>query len=246
MTWPNNNTGLPAGIPRALASSVIPVGIPSSGTVGDNGALTLTTALARTISDGAYFYFPAGALFAGSAAGLYWTVMSSTTAGVVYNNTYSSGDPAVPATLTPIAATGPGAYTQTTAEVFLRQTLVAAGTLGVNGMLRNTFKFTFPSSAGNKTLSVKLAGIALYSRVRTTSVLENSMLTLMNRGRLDRQVELTAMGSNGVPYTTAAASGGVTSHSLNLSVDQIFAHTGQLAAATDYIISEGSLLEVAR
>lgn len=91
--------------------SSIPFILPASGSVGNNGALTLGVALDR-IYPRAYMYFPSGALFSGSAAGWYWTVMSSTTVGVVYNNVYTSGYPTIPTTAG-FTTTGPGAFTQT-------------------------------------------------------------------------------------------------------------------------------------
>ena len=104
--------GLGGIIPFSRSST--PMILQSSGTVGANGALSNITALPETYSGGAYLHFPAGRLFAGSTAGLYWTVMTSTTAGTVFNNRYISGEPLPPPSLTPIVSSSMGAYTQVT------------------------------------------------------------------------------------------------------------------------------------
>ena len=51
--------------------SGLPIIMPSSGSIGTNGALTLNTALPQIYAN-CYMYFPVGAVFAGSAAGLYF------------------------------------------------------------------------------------------------------------------------------------------------------------------------------
>ena len=56
----------------------VPIGIPPNGTIGNNGALTLGTALDR-VYPAIYLRFPSGALYTGSPATLYYTVCSTTT-----------------------------------------------------------------------------------------------------------------------------------------------------------------------
>lgn len=104
--------GTPARIPYILAQCNVPIGIAPTGTMAANGAITLGTALNTTYSGGLWLYLPAGAAYAGSLAGFYWTVMSSTTLGTVYNNTYTPGtDPVdIPASPTAISAWAGGFY----------------------------------------------------------------------------------------------------------------------------------------
>src|ERR1700693_852831 len=95
-----------------VIQNAIPMILPSSGTIGNNGALSALTAL-PTIYANAYLYFPAGAIVAGSLAGLYYCIMSSTTAGTIYNNTYDTTlgvMPTIPANPVPFVTPGPGAY----------------------------------------------------------------------------------------------------------------------------------------
>lgn len=68
-----------------LDVDVIPVAIAPTGTMANNGAITLGTALNATYPQ-IYLCLPASAIVAGSAVGCYYAVMSSATAGTVYNN----------------------------------------------------------------------------------------------------------------------------------------------------------------
>src|ERR1700681_3984090 len=100
-------------------AEVVGVNVPfiygNSGSVAANGVDTLGTALPVAYPN-AYKWYPAGAVFAGSVAGWYLIQMSSTTAPVIFNNVYTSGQPVIPAPsqLVPVVAAGPGAYIATT------------------------------------------------------------------------------------------------------------------------------------
>ena len=79
-----------ARFPQTLGQSHIPFVLLSSGTMGNNGAISLLSGAVATAYPNAYVYLPALAIAAtgpGSAAGWYYAVFSSTTALTVYNNT---------------------------------------------------------------------------------------------------------------------------------------------------------------
>jgi hypothetical protein len=154
-------------VPYVLSSSGIPFINISTGSIGNNGALTGVTALPRTFSGGAYCYFPANAIAAGVAAGWYWTVFSSTTAGTIYNSTYTSGTPAVGVT-TAFATTGPGAYTGETGEVAVRTLTVPAGALGANGGGEVVGNYSANNTANNKSTRVKLGASYFLSLSRSS------------------------------------------------------------------------------
>lgn len=104
--------------PRILWSNKDPFIKPASCTMGNNGALSDHPALNMIYDQGSWTYFDASQLYAGSTAGWYWTVWSSTTAATVYANTYTpGGDDSAPASPTAIVATGPGAITGSTSEI---------------------------------------------------------------------------------------------------------------------------------
>lgn len=143
-------TGIPMPSRYILAQSGIPLAKPSSGTMGANGALSgLVQNFARTFP-ACYLWFPAGAVFSGSAAGFYFAVMSSTTSGTVYNNTFSGlGVPTIPAVPTPIVAAGPGAYTQNTAlNTEFVSIPLPGGTLGANGSFVLRTQWEIDNNAG--------------------------------------------------------------------------------------------------
>lgn len=104
---------------KVVYQSKAAIGLPSSGTIGNNGALTLSgNQISTTFSSGAWFHFPANAVYSGSPAGFYWTRMSSSTAGVVYSN-YTSDITQTrnpPATETPLSGTTGSSYTGFTGD----------------------------------------------------------------------------------------------------------------------------------
>jgi len=132
--------------PRVLAQSAIPF-ILAGGTAGGGlnqftagaaGAISTLPTLPTTYSGGAFLYLPAGTYAGQASAGWYWFVGSSTTAGTVYNNRYTSGDPrlAVPTSPTAFGA-GVGLVTQTTASALTaHQITIPGGSLGPNGRVR--------------------------------------------------------------------------------------------------------------
>jgi hypothetical protein len=125
-----------SSVPYTLFSTGIPFIIVSSGSMGNNGALTITGAVA-SIYPNAYVYLPSGAISSGSAAGYYYAIFSSTTAATVYNNTYTpgSGVPTVPASPTAFSTTGPGAYTQSASPPNPFSVVVPANALSINGKI---------------------------------------------------------------------------------------------------------------
>jgi hypothetical protein len=204
----NGATWIPLmpGVRWALAASAVPTGLAPTGTVGANGAITLGTALNLTYSAGIYLYFPAGALFSGSAAGSYWCVMSSTTVGTAFNNVQGA-IPLVPTTTTAIVDAGPGAYTgQTTAVTVFTKTLVG-GTMGGYGQLLINYEFNYNNTAGLKTLQAVLGINIVQISQRSTSTIDSLSFRIKNTGFENRNAwavasEATAAGTNAAVRTT--------------------------------------------
>lgn len=126
--------------------------------MGNNGAVSALTALPQTYSDGCWLHLPASAISAGSGAGWYWFVGSSTTAGTVYNSTYTSGPVTRGSTATPFSTTGPGAFTGETAEQFGPTITVPANALGANGHIRVYMGTEGTASPNNKTFNLRYSG----------------------------------------------------------------------------------------
>ncbi len=85
----------------------------------------------------AYVYMPEDVIDSANDAGFYYAVMQSTTVGTLYNNVYTllSGTPTIPGSPTAFSSTGPGAYTQVTADVQGPGFTMPANSMGLNGSL---------------------------------------------------------------------------------------------------------------
>lgn len=175
-----------------LAQTAIPFIIASSGSMANNGAMTGLTALPATYSNGCYVNLPASAISAGSAAGWYFCIMSSTTAGTVYNNTYTSGVPFqwTASTATAFATTGPGAFTGVSAATNGPQFTLNANTMGPNGVLELCAVYGCTGSVNSKTCAVKLGSATIYTQTTTTAanVACLALLTCQNQGLTNSQV----------------------------------------------------------
>lgn len=231
------------GIRYVVSQSGLPTGVPSSGSIANNGALTLSTALALTYAGGIYLFYPANAIFAGSTAGLYWTVMSSTTVGTIYQEQWTGGVPVIPAVPTPWATTGPGAYTQVLTEITIRSDDVPANSLGINSVLSMFARLTYSNTAVSKAFALKFGGQTTWNRSRTTSANEAVPVQLQNRGMLNRQIEATNSQNGSAGY---AVQGNATpsTYSINTAATQTVVMTATLGAATEYLISENHIIEV--
>ena len=223
-----------------LLSSAIPMILPSSGSIGNNGALSGLTALPVTYAN-CYLYFPADAIAAGVAAGLYYVVMSSTTAGTIYNNTYTGGLPAIPSSPTAFSTTGSGAYTQTTgADITLLSLTVPGGLMGLNGVLSETKHHVYNNSAGFKYNKQIFGGTTFMVQAPTTTTGIRTNSFISNRGVSNAQV---SQGS----FSSGWFAGGVVTPlygTVDTTSDKTYASTGQLATATDYLILNNFRLEL--
>jgi hypothetical protein len=217
-----------------IAQSAVPAGLPSSGTIGNNGALSGITALTITYP-GIWLYFPAGAVYAGSVAGFYWTVMSSTTAGTIYDTRLSGTEaPYVPASPTPIVAAGPGAYTQTTGSAITICThTIPGGAMGINGSLTCIPISRMNNSAGNKKVLVVSAASVVVDVTFTTMAQFRQFVETINRGVANVQAR-TFWGGFGNSATDPMGA----NLAINTAADWPVTHQLQIAVATDTIVLE--------
>lgn len=218
-----------------LYQSAIPFIVSPTGTMGNNGAVTLGTALPTGFESGpCYLYLPAGAIATSSAAGWYYTVMSSTTVGVVYNNTYTSGLPFIPSTLalTAFATTGPGAYTGVTSAVAGPTFTIPANTFGPNGRIDFKYLLGFNASTNNKTFTLKLGASTVASLVEATTGVTAFMgeCAVSNQGQTGAQVANSTLVQLGTSTTVNAFLALDTTAAVTVTANLT------LATATDYII----------
>lgn len=227
---------------RTISNSAVPSGVPSSGSVAANGALTLGTALPTAFIAGIWLYFPSGAVYAGSAAGLYWVVMSSTTVGTVFDNVYTVGPRTPPSSPTPIVAAGPGAYVQTTGlTVSLSTITLPGGALGSKGKLTGEILWGCSNSAGSKIAKSRYGGADILAQTLTTQGSLHTIPMCLVTSPTSLITGSPVPNGIGVPSTYGSFLGIIAvDSSINQSVDS----TGNIAVATDYILLAADTWEI--
>ena len=220
----------------------IPIGIPSSGAVGANGALSNIAAFPLTFNTpGIFLYFPVGAVYSGSAAGFYWTVMSGVATGTVYNNMLVTTAPVIPASPTAITDVGPGNYVQTTVEVTALSTTLLASQLSVSSSIRVVESTVAPANSNTKTIRHRLNNTIVWYRNPATYNYETTEFVMVNRG-LAHQV--ASKSDISLVNASNAILGQYTA--VDLSVDRTYTVTLQLSSASDYIVLDYVKAEVVR
>lgn len=185
---------------------------------------------------GIWWYYPANVLFSGSAAGMYWTVMTSALLGTVYNNVRAASDPTTPPTTpTPIISAAVGVYAGPTGigTYALLQFTLPANSLGPSGELRFDLWTSGANTASAKGMTIKLAASTVwaYTPGNTAGVYESARIK--NRGVTNSQVALpvNAIGEStvsGVPSTLT----------VDTTVPQLVTIYGGCAASGDWAVSE--------
>lgn len=217
---------------RILAQSAIPFVLPSSGTfTGGTGALSAITALPATYSGGCFMYFPAGAGLP-QGAGWYWTIMSSTTAGTVYNNVYSSGDPKVASPGSGVAGTaitsGAASYTQTTSTVYGPSHTLPGGALGKNGMLYLDHSWQTVNNANAKLGYCEVGAISS----------STSLASVASRSVLRRFFNENSEAVNKLMNGWSTLDGTYSRGTVNTAADVTIRFGMDIDVATDYIVLE--------
>lgn len=233
--------------PQLLLSSGIPVGRPPRGSIGVNGALTLDIALNITYSGGIYLHFPANAVYSGSVAGFYWTVMTSTTAGTVYDEMLGSAFPTeIPTSPTAVVSASVGAYTPSTSALTVGTVVVPGGLMGKNGSLRISSSWSQSSSAASKTHSIYFGDES--TALETEGVTDRKHIAtevmLINRGDEARQINITNFGYN---VSWGAIGGGVAERAINTAIDRTLYGKVQVSNGTpadEFLILEGIVIQV--
>lgn len=235
-----------AGGAPAVWQWAVPVILPGGGSFGNNGALTLTTALPTTFSNGCYLYFPVNAIVTGSAAGVYYAVMSSATVGTVYNNVLTAGNkPVVIASPTAFATTGPGAYTQTISTAIPLITLpITGGSLGPNGVLMMDFVSARPNNADGVTYTATYGGTLVWTLSGISNLWQSQHRLLRNMGVQNAQVSYnpaTGSGTTDWQFNTQAPS----FLTLDTSTTLNYIFTANIGvSASDYAVILGAALQV--
>lgn len=217
----------------------------ATGTMGNNGAMTIGTALARTYSGGAYFLVPAGAVAAGvpAAATWYWGVASSTTAVTLYNSTYTSGVPATGVT-TAFVTTGPGAFTGITVDSQGPTITLTGGSMGANGRLRVHSIWNATNNANAKTARVRIGGFA------GTAYLAGALASQQYAGGytqiINQNSQSLQIGTAANLFSEGATGGGLpTTSTVDTSADTTIVWSFNTSgAATDNQVLEAASIEL--
>lgn len=219
------------GVPmrRVMGQQGIPCIIAPNGTIAVNGTYTSGTALPLTYAR-AWCYFPAGAVV-GGLVGWYYVEFTSTTVGQVYTAFQAAmAKPYVPTSK--VAAVGSnGAFVQATAvDIVMGSVTVPANLLGEQGSVEATVFTSHTNSAGNKTSKLRFGGSAVFSNVNTTTLGQTFRKRVQNRNTALQVVHAAAEG--------AAVATSPSQLTVDTTADVAVDVTGQLAAATDYLILE--------
>lgn len=201
---------------------------------GTAGAFTLSAAIltnAWNALKGCWCYLPAN--FGGKTypAGWYWAVFSSDTAGILYNNTYSSGIPTRPSTLTPFADNLAGWLTQTTAEVTGPTGFtLAGGATGPNGSIKQVLR-GLGNTTGNKNYRLYIGATATVYLPTSTSPNFEFMMITSNQGSESLQVNSRAGATTGIGQATSVA-GAAEGSAINTAADQLLSISLQISVNT--------------
>jgi hypothetical protein len=229
---PGVNYGAPIVIQNAIEIYRAP-----SGTMGNNGAVTFGVALPQTYPNGCWMEFPAGAIAAGvpSVATKYWTVVSTTTTGTVFNNTYTPGTnlPTRVASPTAFSTTGPGAYVNGTSATPAYQITVPAGAMGLNGSIEAwIWASSYSANTNSKTVSCSLGGSGAGANISMTNNAQQCLFTnVMNQG----SASLQKSSQGGMNFSGNQSKN---SSAVNTAVAQTFTVNFNTAVAGDYVAIE--------
>lgn len=225
-----------AGIPVTLHRGGIPLIGLSSGSVAANGAISGITALPRIYPD-AYCYFPANILATSIAAGWYYCTFSTTTAGVAFLDTYTSGVPTIPTSPTPVTD-GKGAFTGDTSEEV--GIIVSIPALAANSVTRYEVFVETTNNANSKQLRIREsggAGTQFISQVFQSVTMGGSINFIANNGSVSKQ-------DSGSPGIGGGGAPSIALGTVNRGVATTGAITLTRATATDNFILLPPIVQV--
>ena len=165
---------------------------------GSAGAFTLSAAIltnAWNALKGCWCYMPSGFGRSGYAAGWYWAVFSSDTAGVLCSDKYVSGRPVRDFSPTAFPVNLNGWLTQTTAEVTGPTGFtLRGGSMGPNGCLKSHFRSS-GNLTGTKTFKGYLGSSVFSSIAPTVNPTTEIITSFCNQGVANAQL-VSGINSN--------------------------------------------------
>ncbi len=233
--------GKQATITAAVSTTVATVTI--TGTLSGTGPFTDWTLSYQFLAtySGVYLYFIAGAVYSGSVAGWYYTVMSSTTVGTVYDNIYTAGTLSIPASPTGIVSAAIGEFTQTTLAVSGLNFPHTGGMLGINGRAEVFNDAINSPGAGTKTSFLYFDDTQLHFLSATTNVINPHKIIIQNRGKQNSQKVTKSTLTSEAASTTASA---LQYPDIDTAVNGTWKIVLKINAANDFVGSEAATFDV--
>ena len=209
------------GIPRTTFQTAVPFVLPPGDggtngltfTGGGGGAFTLSAApMAGLFSglsgSGSYVYLPANAGGSGNAAGWYYCVFSSDTAGTIYGDKYTGGQPQIVGSPGAFGGAPSGRITTPTSEI----TAISGINLtpiGINGEVEWKNKTAGDTASGNKFFRLKFGGTTGLAETASTNPILDCLMTLRNRADQTKQTasRIVTGGASGVGTSASSISG---------------------------------------
>ncbi len=229
------------GVPRQVAVSGVPFVIPAGDGAavglqftGSAGAFTLSAAILANLwnaLNGCWIYMPTNFGGSGLSAGWRWAVFSSDTAGVLYQDTYVSGNPTRVTSPTAFATNLTGWITTTTSEITGPTGFyLLGGSMGPNGSLKSHVR-TYGNVTGNKFFRMYVGSTAVMVMVPTTLPNNEFLFSVKNQGVENLQVGPRG-GTRATVGVNTADGSAFTSEFLTIdtSVDQTISYSLQLSS----------------
>lgn len=231
------------GVPRQVAVCGVPFVIPAGDGsttglqfTGSAGAFTLSAAILTNLWNalkGCWLYVPTNFGGSGLSEGWRWAVFSSDTAGVLYQDTYVSGNPTRITSPTAFSTNLTGWLTTTTSEITGPTGFVLpGGSMGPNGSLKSHVRIN-GNATSTKTYRVYLGSTAIGSFSSVTT-LPNAEAIISTRNQASQFLQSNSRHV-AVPGVGAAAGGSVAAaeaSSVDTAVDQTLSMSLQLTANT--------------
>ena len=201
---------------------------------GSAGAFTLSAAIltnAWNALKGCWCYMPSGFGRSGYAAGWYWAVLSSDTAGVLYTDTYVSGRVTRAFSPTAFPVNLAGWLTQTVSEVTGPTGLVLpGGSMGPSGNIKIHARGSGNTTA-TKSFRHYLGSTVIFTTHPTTSPSYEFLVVTANQGSESLQSNARVSAVTGVGLNSATCSAAESS-SINTSVDQTYSVSLQISTTS--------------
>lgn len=110
---------------------------------------------------------------------------------------------------------------------------VPANAMGINGLIVVTAQFTYPTSANNKTMTVKFGGTTVYTLVQASGTILLVTAVIANRGSASvQQLSGNALATSTLSTTAPTAGAIDTTANADITI------TTQLALGTETVIRE--------